>query len=90
MIATGAGAGLAVAGAGLAYAGGLASADRPVGGAGPAAGAAGGGEDLSAAVSFRGVRQAGIITPAQDRMHFVALDVVPGTTRAELAGMFKA
>ena len=90
LIATGAGAGLAVAGAGLAYAGGLASADRPVGGAGPAAGAAGGGEDLSAAVPFRGVRQAGIITPAQDRMHFVALDVVPGTTRAELAAMFKA
>ena len=26
-------------------------------------------------VPFRGVRQAGIVTPAQDRMHFVALDV---------------
>ena len=39
------------------------------------------GSDGSAAVDeahvpFRGQHQAGIITPAQDRMHFVALDVV--------------
>lgn len=27
-------------------------------------------------VPFRGLRQAGIVTPAQDRLHFVALDVV--------------
>ncbi len=27
-------------------------------------------------VPFRGVHQAGIVTPAQDRMHFVALDVI--------------
>ena len=29
-----------------------------------------------AAIAFRGEHQAGIITPAQDRLHFVALDVV--------------
>ncbi len=31
---------------------------------------------LDAAIPFHGVHQAGITTPAQDRMHFVALDVV--------------
>ena len=31
---------------------------------------------LDAAVPFRGAHQAGIVTPAQDRLHFVALDVV--------------
>jgi deferrochelatase/peroxidase EfeB len=31
---------------------------------------------LDAAIPFRGVHQAGIVTPAQDRLHFVALDVV--------------
>ena len=40
-------------------------------------------------VAFRGERQAGIITPAQDRMHFVALDVVT-KDRAALAEMLKA
>jgi deferrochelatase/peroxidase EfeB len=29
-------------------------------------------------VSFRGARQAGIVTPAQDRLHFVALDLGTG------------
>ena len=40
-------------------------------------------------VAFRGERQAGIVTPAQDRMHFVALDVVT-QDRAALAAMLKA
>ncbi|HET8987641.1 MAG TPA: iron uptake transporter deferrochelatase/peroxidase subunit [Humibacillus sp.] len=31
---------------------------------------------LDAAIPFRGEHQAGIVTPAQDRLHFVALDVV--------------
>jgi deferrochelatase/peroxidase EfeB len=29
-------------------------------------------------VAFRGTRQAGIVTPAQDRLHFVALDLTTG------------
>ena len=33
-------------------------------------------DDISAQVPFRGAHQAGIVTPAQDRMHFVALDVI--------------
>ncbi|MFC8501750.1 iron uptake transporter deferrochelatase/peroxidase subunit [Pedococcus sp. NPDC057267] len=44
-------------------------------------------------VPFRGAHQAGIITPAQDRMHFVALDVVtkdPNELRAMLAEWTRA
>ncbi|TFB65233.1 iron uptake transporter deferrochelatase/peroxidase subunit [Cryobacterium sp. Hz9] len=33
---------------------------------------------------FYGRHQAGIVTPAQDRLHFAAFDVSAGTTRAEL------
>ena len=36
-------------------------------------------------VPFRGTHQAGIITPAQDRLHFVALDVTT-TDRAAVQG----
>jgi deferrochelatase/peroxidase EfeB len=32
--------------------------------------------DAAAAVPFYGARQAGIVTPAQDRLHFVAFDVI--------------
>lgn len=39
-------------------------------------------------VPFRGERQAGIITPAQDRLHFVALDVIDGD-RATLQTLFR-
>ena len=56
-----AGVGAAVAGVGVA--GGFALADRPTT-PGPAG-----------AVPFRGEHQAGITTPAQDRLHFVALDL---------------
>lgn len=45
---------------------GRATAEEPATGAPPAADA----------VPFEGAHQAGIVTPAQDRLHFVALDVV--------------
>ncbi len=66
VLATGAGAALATAAAGLTYTAG------PAGAAGTADAAAG--DD--GIVPFRGTRQAGIITAAQDRLHLVALDVV--------------
>lgn len=66
VLATGAGTALAGAAAGLAY------AARPASAADPArADAVGDGT-----VPFRGTRQAGITTAAQDRLHLVALDVV--------------
>ncbi|MBM6403421.1 deferrochelatase/peroxidase EfeB [Phycicoccus sp. CSK15P-2] len=61
------GAGTAVAGA----AAGLSWASRP----GSAAAASAPAADAMT-VPFRGAHQAGIVTPAQDRLHFVALDVV--------------
>ena len=66
VLATGAGAALAGAAAGLTHAAGPASA---VGAPAPDAGDDG-------IVPFRGTRQAGITTAAQDRLHLVALDVV--------------
>jgi deferrochelatase/peroxidase EfeB len=66
VLATGAGAALAGAAAGLTYAARPASAD---GRAEPDAVDTG-------IVPFRGERQAGITTAAQDRLHLVALDVV--------------
>ncbi|KJK10155.1 peroxidase [Terrabacter sp. 28] len=44
---------------------------------------------LDAAIPFRGVHQAGIVTPAQDRLHFVALDVVTKDP-AQLRGLLEA
>jgi deferrochelatase/peroxidase EfeB len=70
VIASGAGAAVAGAAAGLAY------AARPsAAAASPAAGGGGAGADAGI-VAFRGERQAGITTAAQDRLHLVALDVV--------------
>ena len=66
VLATGAGAALAGAAAGLTYAARPASADVQ-----PEADAVDTG-----IVPFRGERQAGITTAAQDRLHLVALDVV--------------
>ncbi|MCX4744200.1 iron uptake transporter deferrochelatase/peroxidase subunit [Kitasatospora sp. NBC_01287] len=40
-------------------------------------------------VPFRGAHQAGIATPAQDRLCFAAFDVVPGTSRDDLAAMLR-
>jgi deferrochelatase/peroxidase EfeB len=74
-----AGAGAAVAGVGAA-AGVLGSrslaSDQPVE------------QAAAASVPFRGPHQAGIVTPAQDRMHFVAFDVTT-TDRAELVSMLR-
>ncbi len=41
------------------------------------------------AVPFTGVHQAGIVTPAQDRLHFIAFDVLTDS-REELVGMLQA
>jgi deferrochelatase/peroxidase EfeB len=41
------------------------------------------------AVPFAGAHQAGIVTPAQDRLHFVAFDVITDS-RDELVAMLKA
>jgi deferrochelatase/peroxidase EfeB len=62
------------AGAGGAYAV-TRGRDAPAAGA-PGAPAAAPSLALDAAIPFRGPHQAGIVTPAQDRLHFVALDVV--------------
>ncbi|WP_433508303.1 iron uptake transporter deferrochelatase/peroxidase subunit [Pseudonocardia halophobica] len=64
-----AGAGVALAGAGAAI--------------GYAAGSSGGGPDRPGVVPFRDTHQAGIVTPAQDRLHFVAMDLTT-TDRAEV------
>ncbi|MGL4743404.1 MAG: iron uptake transporter deferrochelatase/peroxidase subunit [Dermatophilaceae bacterium] len=70
VLATGAGTALATAAAGLAY------AARPAEAAGAASGETASGAAASGGiVPFRGAHQAGITTPAQDRLHFVALDV---------------
>ncbi|MFI9816289.1 iron uptake transporter deferrochelatase/peroxidase subunit [Saccharothrix variisporea] len=71
-----AGAGVALAGAGAA-AGAFATRHDEVKPAG-----------LADAVPFHGEHQAGIVTPAQDRMHFVALDVTT-TKRSELVALLK-
>jgi deferrochelatase/peroxidase EfeB len=36
---------------------------------------------------FTGDHQAGVLTPAQDRLHFAAFDMAPGTTRADLVDL---
>jgi deferrochelatase/peroxidase EfeB len=80
LLGVGAGAAVvgAVAGVGGAYAATHAGADA----------ASVGDQSPTDEVAFRGERQAGIVTPAQDRMHFVALDVVT-RDRAALAGLLK-
>ncbi len=40
-----------------------------------------------AVVPFHGERQAGIITPTQDRLHIAAFDLVEGMTRADLQAL---
>jgi deferrochelatase/peroxidase EfeB len=82
--AAGAAAG-AVAGAGAGWAAGRSSGTDASGASGTDAVGA---STLDAAVPFRGAHQAGIVTPAQDRLHFVALDVVT-KDRAELARMLE-
>ncbi|GAA4863727.1 iron uptake transporter deferrochelatase/peroxidase subunit [Actinomycetospora straminea] len=72
---TGAGAALAGAGAVAGFAAGESTSDAP---ADPGGGV----------VPFRGVHQAGITTPAQDRLHFVALDLTT-TDRAAVISLLK-
>lgn len=93
----GASAGAAVAGVAAGTAGGYAvnrasAAGSPAAGAGAAGSAGAGGQGafaaLEAPVAFTGAHQAGITTPAQDRLHFVALDVVT-TDRAQLVDLLR-
>ncbi|WP_246081837.1 iron uptake transporter deferrochelatase/peroxidase subunit [Nocardioides litoris] len=70
------GGGVAAAGAAGAYAAGRAGAAEPSSASGPAS------------YAFRGEHQAGIVTPAQDRLHFAAFDVTT-TDRDELVGLLR-
>nr|WP_157557591.1 iron uptake transporter deferrochelatase/peroxidase subunit [Intrasporangium oryzae] len=72
-----------VAGAAGTYAAGRASASEP-----SPASAGSTTLGLDAPIAFHGPHQAGIVTPAQDRLHFVALDVVT-KDRAELVELLK-
>jgi deferrochelatase/peroxidase EfeB len=86
----GASAGAALAGAAVGVGSGYA-VSRAV--ASPASGPEGrpngsGAPSPDAPVEFLGAHQAGIVTPAQDRMHFVALDVVT-TDRAALVDLLQ-
>ena len=62
-------------------------------GAGAVAGVAVGrarGADAAASVhDFFGARQAGIVTPVQDHLHFAAFDMADGTTRADLVSLLE-
>jgi deferrochelatase/peroxidase EfeB len=80
----------AVGGAGAGWAAGRSSGTdaSDASGAPGASGAGASGAALDAPVPFRGAHQAGIVTPAQDRLHFVALDVVTDD-RDELARMLE-
>jgi deferrochelatase/peroxidase EfeB len=75
------GGGVAAAGVAGAFATGRATADAPAV-MEPAAARA-------ASYAFRGEHQAGIVTPAQDRLHFAALDVVTDS-REELVELLQA
>ncbi len=75
-------AGLGVAGLGAAFAGGMATSRAT----GPTA------ADVitpAAAYPFHGAHQAGIVTPAQDRLHFAAFDVT-SRSRDDLVALLKA
>ena len=69
---------------------GLAAAAGAGAAAGVATGASGsdatGSDDV---VPFHGERQAGIVTPAQDRLHMAAFDVSPGVSRDELRDLLR-
>ncbi len=70
---------------GAAGAAGAGAALAGVGACGAATAAA---PPAAAAVPFRGEHQAGIVTPAQDRLHFVALDLLT-TDRAQVTALLK-
>src|SRR6204780_2698263 len=80
-------AGAGAAGAGV-LAGGLGGYfTRPANA--PSGTAAGPGGDTGQAVAFYGSHQAGIATPAQDRLAFGTLSVVPGATRADVRDLLR-
>jgi deferrochelatase/peroxidase EfeB len=84
LLGVSAGAALAGAAVGLGTAYATRAAAAPTAEAAPATALAG----LDSPIAFRGEHQAGIVTPAQDRMHFVALDVVT-KDRALLVDLLK-
>jgi deferrochelatase/peroxidase EfeB len=71
--------------------GGVAAAGLAAGGfaAGRASAAGADATGPDDAFSFRGPHQAGIVTPAQDRLHFAAFDVTTGS-RGQLIALLKA
>jgi len=77
---------LAGGGVGFLLGDSVAEAGGP-GGPGGRTGGAGYG-DLAAATEFDGAHQAGIVTPAQDRLHFAAFDIVTDD-RTELQAMLQ-
>jgi deferrochelatase/peroxidase EfeB len=83
LIGAGLGAGVA------AGAGGLAGAEAAFAGSGGSASAAAGMPSSAEVVTFHGAHQAGIVTPAQDRLHFAAFDVQEGVTRAQLVTLLQ-
>ncbi|RNE63828.1 iron uptake transporter deferrochelatase/peroxidase subunit [Cryobacterium tepidiphilum] len=76
---------LGLAGAGLAGLGVGVAGDR----AALAATAAATGTKAAGAYAFYGTHQAGIVTPAQDRLHFAAFDMSPGSSRDDLIELLK-
>ncbi len=70
----------AAVGAGIVGAGAAIAVDRAVLGASATG---------SATYPFYGEHQAGIVTPAQDRLHFAAFDLAEGIDRAGLIGLLK-
>jgi deferrochelatase/peroxidase EfeB len=71
---------------------GLAAGAAGAGAAGLAVGAASSSSEAAPAetVPFHGARQAGIVTPAQDRLHMAAFDLAAGTARADLRELLRA
>jgi deferrochelatase/peroxidase EfeB len=67
---------------------GAVGAGVALGGVGVERLAAGGGDSTAEPVPFYGERQAGIATPAQDRLHFAAFDVVT-TSKSELRDLMR-
>jgi deferrochelatase/peroxidase EfeB len=47
------------------------------------------GSSAASVVPFHGLHQAGITTPAQDRLHFASFDVMPGVSRADLRDLLR-
>jgi deferrochelatase/peroxidase EfeB len=71
---------------------GAGAAGLAAGGGGAAAIAAGiasGGTPSSVVHPFHGAHQAGIVTPAQDRLHFAVFDMAAGTTRDDLVSLLQ-